>query len=98
MGQQPDPANEFKMRWVLPYTKEERCRCTKIIFGGVNLIPLPGWDDHFYSDSHLPFVNSHDMGELWALLGCDEEKGRSFLVNFRLGLLSLPMQVIIEEP
>ena len=76
MGQQPDPDNDFRMRWILPYTKEERCQCTKVILGGVNVNPLSGWEDHFYRDSPLPFVNSHSVGELRALLGCDEEKGR----------------------
>ena len=75
MGQQPDPDNDFKMRWVLPNTKEELCQCTRIILGGVNLTPLPGWKDHFYRESPLSFVNSHDLGELRALLECDEEKG-----------------------
>ena len=75
MGQQPDPDNDFRMRWVLLYTKEERCQCTRIISGGVNLIPVTGWKEHFYSDSPLPFVNSHDVEELRALLKCDEGKG-----------------------
>ena len=91
MGQQPDPANGFKMRWVLPYTKEERCQCTRVIFGGVNLTPLPGWKDHFYSESPLPFVYSHSVGELRALLECDEGKGTKFLVNL---VIYLSTQVV----
>ena len=79
MGQQPDPDTDFKMRWVLPYTKEELCQCTKVIVGGANSIPLSGWNDHFYRDSPLPLVNSHDVGELRALLGCDDRKGRYIL-------------------
>ena len=44
------------------------------------MIPLPGWKDHLYSESPLPFVYSHDVRELRALLKCDDENGRSLLV------------------
>ena len=54
MGQQPDPNNDNKMRWVLPMTKEERCACTKIFLGGVNIDPPPGAEEHFYRDDPAP--------------------------------------------
>ena len=83
MGQQPDPNSNYEMRWVLPYTKEERCSCTKVMLGGVNIIPLPGWEDHFYTDEPYLFVNNHDVDKLRELLGCLDKNGMLlFLVVF----------------
>ena len=75
MGRQPDPNSDFKMRWVLPYTKEERCACTKVVYGGMNIDPPPGAEDHFYTDHPLLFINNHDEKNLTELLGCLNKNG-----------------------
>ena len=79
MGKQPDPDNNYRMRWVLIYTKEERCACTKVILGGMNMdiiTPSSGAEDLFYTDDPLLFINNHDMNNLRGLLGCLYEKGK----------------------
>ena len=75
MGQQPDPNNDdYKMDWVLPMTKEERCACTKIILGGVNIdLPASAAEDHhFYRDDLVPFENNRNITNLRKLLECPD--------------------------
>ena len=79
MGRQPDPNNDYKMRWVLPYTTEELCACTEVVLGGVNIIAPLGAEDHFYTDEPLLFVNNHDVEDLRALLGCPDDKNGKML-------------------
>ncbi len=71
MGQQPDPKHpKLGLRWVLPYTKDTLCDCTKILLGGVNLIPVKGSENFFYTDTPLMLVNSINSSELQKQLGC----------------------------
>ena len=88
MGQQSDPNSNNKMRWVLPYTKEERCSCTKVMLGGVNTSPPEGAEDHFYTDEPYLFVNNHDVNNLREMLGCLDENGMLTLRTRALVLMS----------
>ena len=79
MGKQPDADQNYRMRRVLIYTKEERCSCTKVILGGMNMdiiTPPSGAEDLFYTDEPLLFVNNHDVNNLRELLGCPVMNGR----------------------
>ena len=74
MGRQPDPTSHNMMRWVLPMTEEERCTCTKIVLGGMNIEPPPGAEGHFYVDDPWLFVNNHNLTSLRELLECPDVK------------------------
>ncbi|XP_072016709.1 neuropilin-1-like [Amphiura filiformis] len=71
--QQPDPASGNKLRWVLPYTRVQRCHCSKILFGGFNAKPMEGWKEYLYTDEPLQFVNNDDPESLTKFLECDEK-------------------------
>ncbi len=54
VGQEPDPAKNNKMRWVLPY--KDPCQCTNIIQGGLNTItPRRPFKPHYID---TPLVTS----------------------------------------
>ncbi|XP_022107320.1 fibrinogen C domain-containing protein 1-like [Acanthaster planci] len=38
-GQEPDPAHNGRLRWLIPGTREDHCSCTSIRIGGVNPMP-----------------------------------------------------------
>ena len=58
MGQQPDPNRGYEMHWVLPYSREELCRCTKVLFGGVNINAPAGAEHHLYPEEPFLFINN----------------------------------------
>ena len=65
------------MRWVLPYTKEERCACTKVVLGGVNIVaPQRAKTEIFYFDDPLPYVYSPDVESLHDLFQCHDVIGK----------------------
>ena len=58
MGQQPDPNRGYEMHWVLPYSREELCQCTKVLFGGVNMDVPEGAENHFHPEEPFLFINN----------------------------------------
>ena len=81
MGQQPDPNRGYEMHWVLPYTSEELCQCTKVLFGGVNLDIPEGAEDNFYPDEPFLFINNLEEMKK-SFLGCQGEcQSRTLLIH-----------------
>ncbi len=72
MGQSPDPDHpELGLRWILPYTRDVLCTCTKILFGGINSIPIPGFRNFHYLDGDpLSLVNTDNVEDIQQILGC----------------------------
>ncbi|XP_072020414.1 uncharacterized protein [Amphiura filiformis] len=82
MGKQPDPRDpKLGLRWVLPYTKDALCTCTKILFGGMNPAPLPGSDKFFYTDDPLTLVNNDNVAELREKLQCSSADSKDAVVS-----------------
>ena len=72
MGQQPDPNRGYEIHWVLQYTREELCQCSKVLFGGVNLDVPEEVENHFYPEEPLLFINNLEEIKK-SLLGCEGE-------------------------
>ena len=75
MGRQPDPNNNHELSWFLPYTKQIRCTCTKILFGGMNTYASPGGEVHYHTDEPLLFINNDNERDLLSLLRSDDMFG-----------------------
>ncbi|XP_072050030.1 lactadherin-like [Amphiura filiformis] len=73
ISKQPDPNRGNKLRWFLSDTLNDRCTCTKILFGGQNTVSKEGLEKRFYIDNPLQFVNNDDPDSLRQLLDCKDE-------------------------
>ena len=77
MGQHPDPNRGHEIHWVLPYTRNELCRCTKVLLGGVNLDVPEGVENHLYPEEPFLFINNLEEMKK-SSLGCQGECDLSY--------------------
>ena len=76
ISKQPDPNHNHEMRWVVPYTKQMHCTCTKLLFGGTNMLAPLVAEDNFYVDEPLLFINTDNQEDLRRFLECDDVTSR----------------------
>ena len=85
MEQQPDPSHSFRMRWVLPYSRDIRCSCTEIQLHtskcpGSYHISIPEAKNYFFTDEPLVYVNNESQESLQILLECKEGISRCYFI------------------